>query len=115
MKTKFIGLDGFGEIEAVSKKKTTKKTKNLSTAQKSVRFAKRAATLCAKNIKAKNTANKKKTAAKKPVRVQSTILDRQYAQSRRVPMTSGSAMESLKYLKKATAGKTYAHSAPAEP
>ena len=35
MKTKFIGLDGFGEIEAVSKKKTTKKTKNLSTAQKS--------------------------------------------------------------------------------
>ena len=39
MKTKFIGLDGFGEIEAVSKKKTTKKTKNLSTAQKSVRFA----------------------------------------------------------------------------
>ncbi len=115
MKTKFIGLDGFGEIEAVSKKKTTKKTKNLSTAQKSVRFAKRAATLCAKNIKAKNTSNKKKTAAKKPVRVQSTILDRQYAQSRRVPMTSGSAMESLKYLKKATAGKTYAHSAPAEP
>ena len=82
MKTKFIGLDGFGEIEAVSKKKTTKKTKNLSTAQKSVRFAKRAATLCAKNIKAKNTSNKKKTAAKKPVRVQSTILDRQYAQSK---------------------------------
>ena len=117
MKTKFIGLDGFGEIEAVSTKKTSKKSAQLSTAQKSVRFAKRAANLCAKNIKTKNInkTNKKKTAAKKPVRAQSSILDRQYAMSRRAPLTSGSAMESLKYLKTASAGKTYAHSAPAEP
>ena len=116
MKTKFIGLDGFGEIEAVSKKQSSKKSKKLSTAQKTVRFVKRAVSLCAKTFKAKNAnTNKKKTAAKKPVRVQSTILDRQYTQSRRAPMTSGSAMESLKYLKTATKGKTYAHSAPAEP
>ena len=71
MKTKFIGLDGFGEIEAVSKKKSTRKTKQLTTAQKSARFVKRAATLCAKNIKAKGAAktNKKKTAFKKPAGV----------------------------------------------
>ena len=117
MKTKFIGLDGFGEIEAVSKKKSTRKTKQLTTAQKSARFVKRAATLCAKNIKAKGAAktNKKKTAFKKPAGVQSSILEKQYLQSRRAPMTSGSAMESLKYFKKPAAGKTYAHSAPAEP
>lgn len=114
VKTKFIGLDGYSEIESVSKKRrTARQSKNLTTSQKTVRFVKRAVTLCAKNIKRKTAGQ---TASKKVRRPQSTIFDRQYAQTRRVPATAGSAMDSLQYLRSMPSGKKfYAHSAPSEP
>ena len=56
MNTKFIGLDGFNEIESLSvtKKRANIKTcKKLNTAQKTVRFIKRASVYFIKFIKAK--------------------------------------------------------------
>ena len=118
MKTKFIGLEGYQEIEHVSSKK--KKAKRLNTAQKTVRFIKRAVSLGKKkllNRKKKNTAVlKKNTAVQRTKKTnQTSVLERQYLQSRTAATGSGSAMESLKYLKNKPAGKTYQHSAPEEP
>ena len=118
MKTKFIGLEGYQEIEHVSSKK--KKAKKLNTAQKTVRFIKRAVSLGKKkllNRKKKNTAVlKKNTAVQRTKKTnQTSVLERQYLQSRTAATGSGSAMESLKYLKNKPAGKTYQHSAPEEP
>ncbi|SCX02174.1 G5 domain-containing protein [Ruminococcaceae bacterium P7] len=118
MKTKFIGLEGYQEIEHVSSKK--KKAKKLNTAQKTVRFIKRAVSLGKKkllNRKKKNTAVlKKNTAVQRTKKTnQTSVLERQYLQSRTAATGSGSAMESLKYLKNKPASKTYQHSAPEEP
>ena len=118
MKTKFIGLEGYQEIEPVSPKK--KNTKKLSTAQKTVRFIKRAVSLGKKkllNRKKKNTAVLKKNASvlRTKKTKQSSVLERQYLQSRTTAANTGSAMESLKYLKNKPAGKTHQHSAPQEP
>ena len=68
MKTKFIGLEGYQEIEHVSSKK--KKANRLNTAQKTVRFIKRAVSLGKKKL-----LNRKKTNAavlKKKTTVQKT-------------------------------------------
>ncbi|MCQ2513726.1 MAG: peptidoglycan DD-metalloendopeptidase family protein [Ruminococcus sp.] len=59
MKTKFIGLEGFNEIESLPMSKETAvrmKKRRLNTAQKTVRFIKRATTLFGKYI-AKNSKN----------------------------------------------------------
>ena len=55
MKTKFIGLEGFNEIESLStkKKKSTGKTVQPSVAYKTVRFVKRASVYFAKSVSKK--------------------------------------------------------------
>lgn len=59
METKFIGLDGFGEIETLkSKKRKVTKNKQLNNAQKTVRFVKRASKLVFKqSVKVSNSTN----------------------------------------------------------
>ena len=108
VKTKFIGLEGYNAIEPVSNRKSAKKSKKLNTAQKTVRFVRRAAMLVAKRFQ--------KAAVKKTAKKNTSVLDRQYTQARRAPETAGSsAMESLSYLKIKAAGKPLAHGAPSEP
>lgn len=104
MKTKFIGLEGFDEIENISKN-SSKKSKQLTTAQKAVRFVKRAKALYVKNSKTKSV--KVRKAVRQP-----SVLDRQYIQNRRSAENSNAAMESLSYLRNKPMGKTYKHSAP---
>ena len=60
METKFIGLEGFNEIESLPTKKRKVCRRELTTAQKTVRFVKRATTFCAKSVvrMSKNTAAK---------------------------------------------------------
>ena len=104
MKTKYIGLEGYGEIEAISDKNSKNKKKRagkLNTAQKTIRFIKRAVSLGRKHFRnKKNTKPAAKTA--KAVRIersakpQSSVLERQYLQSRTAAQTSTGAMESLK-------------------
>ena len=48
METKFIGLEGFNEIESLPTKKRRVCRRELTTAQKTVRFVKRATTFCDK-------------------------------------------------------------------
>ena len=50
METKFIGLEGFNEIESLPTKKRRVCRRELTTAQKTVRFVKRATTFCAKSV-----------------------------------------------------------------
>ena len=60
LETKFIGLEGFNEIESLPTKKRRVCRRELTTAQKTVRFVKRATTFCAKSVvrMSKNTAAK---------------------------------------------------------
>lgn len=60
METKFIGLEGFNEIESLPTKKSKACKRELTTAQKTVRFVKRATTFCAKSVvrMSRNTAAK---------------------------------------------------------
>ena len=60
MSTKFIGKDGYQEIESLPF--TRRKPQELNTAQKTVRFIKRAAALAAKSL---NKINKKSNRKKK--------------------------------------------------
>lgn len=61
METKFIGLDGFDEIESLqSAKRRNTKNKKLNTAQKTVRFIKRASKLVISSA-AKSKSNKAKS------------------------------------------------------
>lgn len=50
LETKFIGLEGFNEIESLPTKKRKVCRRELTTAQKTVRFVKRATTFCAKSV-----------------------------------------------------------------
>lgn len=79
METKFIGLDGFGEIENIqSAKRKGIKNNQLNTAQKTVRFIKRASKLILKST-AKSS---KKSVVVSPVKVSKAISanGRRYAQ-----------------------------------
>lgn len=50
MKTKFIGLEGFNEIESLPTKKRRVCKRKLTKTQKTVRFVKRATTFCVKSV-----------------------------------------------------------------
>lgn len=134
MKTKFIGLEGFNEIESLSTKNRKaygKKSVELTTAQKTVRFAKRATAICTKSIK-KNSAKlasligksvKRATAhgnsantsvartakAKKP---QLSLIDKCYLENRKGNITefNSSAKEAITRI--SSGSKKFAHSAP---
>ena len=74
MKTKFIGLEGFNEIEGLNEpKKRRSSQKELNTAQKTVRFIKRASRMIFKAKKRKKVARRR------------SVLDRQYMMNRHIP------------------------------
>lgn len=92
METKFIGLDGFGEIENLqSVKKRKFKNTQLTTLQKTVRFVKRASKLAFKSSAKKS----KKTVAVSSVRFSNAISanGRRYAQN--TPFSTGYKAHSL--------------------
>lgn len=129
MKTKFIGLEGFNEIESLStkKKKSTGKTVQPSVAYKTVRFVKRASVYFAKSVSKKfadvstrfigKKSDRLTAKAVKNVRVEKrvSVLDKCYTENR-----NGAKGEFTSSLKDAVSGvsimsgrKKYAHSAPA--
>lgn len=129
MKTKFIGLEGFNEIESLStkKKKSTGKTVQPSVAYKTVRFVKRASVYFAKSVSKKfaevstrfigKKSDRLPAKAVKNVRVERrvSVLDKCYTENR-----NGAKGEFTSSLKDAVSGvsimsgrKKYAHSAPA--
>lgn len=129
MKTKFIGLEGFNEIESLStkKKKSTGKTVQPSVAYKTVRFVKRASVYFAKSVSKKfaevstrfigKKSDRLTAKAVKNVRVERrvSVLDKCYTENR-----NGAKGEFTSSLKDAVSGvsimsgrKKYAHSAPA--
>lgn len=129
MKTKFIGLEGFNEIESLStkKKKSTGKTVQPSVAYKTVRFVKRASVYFAKSVSKKfaevstrfigKKSDRLTAKAVKNVRVERrvSVLDKCYTENR-----NGAKGEFTSSLKDAVScvsimsgRKKYAHSAPA--
>lgn len=131
LETKFIGLEGFNEIESLPTKKRRVCRRELTTAQKTVRFVKRATTFCAKSVVrvSKNSAaklaqtikNRKgsfKSATVKSVNVpkktktaktQALAIDRAFRESR--SGTTKSAREIVSGLS-FKSEKQYAHLAP---
>lgn len=128
METKFIGLEGFNEIESLPTKKRRVCKRELTTAQKTVRFVKRATTFCAKSVvrMSKNTAAKLAQAIKnrkgslKSVTIKSvnpskkaktpiSAIDRAFNESRNG--TTKSAREIVSGLS-FKSEKQYAHIAP---
>ncbi len=91
METKFIGLEGFNEIESLSTKHPISKKSNqkkLGTAAKTARFAKRVAKMAAKStskkvdeLKIKRAASKQ-TAKIKPAKKSVSVIDKRYIDSR---------------------------------
>lgn len=128
METKFIGLEGFNEIESLPTKKRRVCKRELTTAQKTVRFVKRATTFCAKSVvrMSKNTAAKLAQAIKnrkgslksvtiksvnpsKKAKTQISAIDRAFNESRNG--TTKSAREIVSGLS-FKSEKQYAHLAP---
>lgn len=128
METKFIGLEGFNEIESLPTKKRRVCKRELTTAQKTVRFVKRATTFCAKSVvrMSKNTAAKLAQAIKnrkgslksvtiksvnpsKKAKTQISAIDRAFSESRNG--TTKSAREIVSGLS-FKSEKQYAHLAP---
>ncbi len=113
LKTKFIGLEGFNEIESLSTVKSSSHSGKLNTAQKTIRFIKRAAILSAKTFR--NKANRVFAGhnAKKSSSPQMSVIDRRYNADRK-----GAKSEFSCSAREAVAGfslkssKIYAHSAP---
>lgn len=80
METKFIGVDGFGEIENLhSKKRKVIKSNQLNTAQKTVRFVKRASKLVFKS--AVNSNKRPANISSVKVSKANSLNGRRYAQS----------------------------------
>lgn len=112
LKTKFIGLEGFNEIESLSTTKKRANHRKLTNTQKTIRFAKRLAVMCtaklgtaAKSVTATQSVNK----SRKP---QTTVLDRHYSENRKSNQEfSCSAKEAVTgfSLKRS---KVYAYSTP---
>ena len=131
METKFIGLEGFNEIESLPTKKRKACKRELTTAQKTVRFVKRATTFCAKSVVrvSKNSAAKLAQAIKnrkgslksvtiksvnpskktKTAKTQTLAIDRAFNESRNG--TTKSAREIVSGLS-FKSEKQYAHLAP---
>ena len=100
MKTKFIGLEGFNEIEGLNEpKKRRGSQKELNTAQKTVRFIKRASRMIFKSKKRKKVERRR------------SVLDRQYMMNRQ-NASGNAAMESLNYFRHKQAVSKHAHAAP---
>ena len=120
MKTKFIGLEGFNEIESLStsKKRTNgKRPVELTATQKTVRFIKRASALAFKSVKKGSVKavayinNKLSTATKKATQNKKTVsfIDKCYSESR--TGNTNSVREAITSIA-STNNRKYAHSAP---
>ena len=116
METKFIGLEGFNEIESI--KTSKKKNVQLNTAQKTVRFIKRASVLIIRTISRKfHCFTAKKTIRKNRQNVirkkKVSVIDKCYTENRRGNASSQnvSVMKLISDVKPAQVRK-YAHSAP---
>lgn len=128
METKFIGLEGFNEIESLPTKKRKVCRRELTTAQKTVRFVKRATTFCAKSVvrMSKNTAAKlaqaienrkgslksvtiKSVNSSKKAKTQISAIDKAFNESRNgTTKSAGEIVSELSFK----SGKQYAHLAP---
>ena len=128
METKFIGLEGFNEIESLPTKKRRVCRRELTTAQKTVRFVKRATTFCAKSVvrMSKNTAAKlaqaienrkgslksvtiKSVNSPKKAKTQISAIDKAFNESRNgTTKSAGEIVSELSFK----SGKQYAHLAP---
>lgn len=128
METKFIGLEGFNEIESLPTKKRRVCRRELTTAQKTVRFVKRATTFCAKSVvrMSKNTAAKlaqaienrkgslksvtiKSVNSSKKAKTQISAIDKAFNESRNgTTKSAGEIVSELSFK----SGKQYAHLAP---
>lgn len=128
METKFIGLEGFNEIESLPTKKRRVCRRELTTAQKTVRFVKRATTFCAKSVvrMSKNTAAKlaqaienrkgslrsvtiKAVNSSKKAKTQISAIDKAFNESRNgTTKSAGEIVSELSFK----SGKQYAHLAP---
>jgi murein DD-endopeptidase MepM/ murein hydrolase activator NlpD len=117
LKTKFISIDGFNEIEDLhTTKKLPKRKGELNTAQKTVRFVKRAAKLYKQSAKSNS---KKPVTKSRPVKrtapkvMSTTALDKIYNENRQGKFSefNGSAKESITSIVAKNNAK-YAHSAP---
>ena len=112
METKFIGLEGFNEIESLPTKKRRVCRRELTTAQKTVRFVKRATTFCAKSVvrMSKNTAAKLAQAIEnRKGSLKSVTIDKAFNESRNgTTKSAGEIVSELSFK----SGKQYAHLAP---
>lgn len=115
MKTKFIGLEGFNEIESLSsaKKSCERRAENISFSYKAVRFAKRASACLAKSLKKKLVSqgrkNIKHNVKSQAKRNSSSVIDRCYLKNRNGSKNefSGSLIEASKSVFRNTPNKMY--------
>lgn len=125
MKTKFIGLEGFNEIESLSteKKRAGRKASQLTTAHKTVRFVKRASVCIAKAAVKKAAAvsahfadKKSSKAPAKTVKAKKapSVLDRCYLENRKGTENefASSAREAVSGISFTASSRRHAHSAP---
>ena len=101
MSTKFIGKDGYKEIESLPF--TRRKPQQLNTAQKTVRFIKRAAALAAKKFKIKST--RKVTVTRKATKPVIRNQSRSVANARPVVQTSSKRAEICYFDKRYNAAR----------
>ena len=114
LETKFIGLEGFNEIESLPTKKRKVCRRELTTAQKTVRFVKRATTFCAKSVvrMSKNTAAKLAQAIENRKGSLKSVTIKSVNSSKKARNgTTKSAGEIVSELS-FKSGKQYAHLAP---
>ena len=118
MDKKFIGLEGFNRIESI--KTSKKKIEKLNTAQKTVRFVRRASVFIAKEMsksfkrfcaKTADRINKQNKLRKK----RASVIDRCYSENRK-GNASEQSISVLKLISEAKPAEVrkYAHSAPAK-
>lgn len=116
MNTKFIGLEGFNEIESLSAKKKTAVKK--TALQKAVRFAKRASVYIAKSVNKKAVSFFAHITAKKSIiksdKKSVSVLDKCYLENRKGGTTefTSSVREAVSGVSFTSGRKKYAHSAP---
>lgn len=125
MKTKFIGLEGFNEIESLptTRKRTENKSSKHNIAYKTVRFAKRASVCCAKTAgnkisdiyssfvgKKVSQSKVKVSKSKKPV----SVIDKCYNENRNGKSNefTSSVIDTVSGLSINSGKKKYAHIAP---
>lgn len=125
METKFIGVEGYNEIESIASRKKASKKQELGFGKKSIRFVKRASILLSKKtaskyrkltasksvkIKSKNITASKRSVYEKSAKSLS-VIDRHYNENRSSAAINGSVREAMSGMFSRNTVKC-AHSAP---